>query len=214
MLILASSSPRRQQILRDAGYRFVVQKADVAEIRNARETPADYVRRLAEEKARSARADVGDIVLAADTVVVTDGLILEKPADPADAERMLQQLSGGEHAVLTGICLLSTHRKVVDCASTVVKFAAMDPNEIRDYATSGEPMDKAGAYAIQGLASRYVERIDGCYFNVVGLPVSLVHRHLKTFPGWRTLIGDPINRDASPIPPPRNGILPDPGECG
>jgi septum formation protein len=185
MLILASTSPRRQQILSDAGYLFVVRKTAVSEIRDPGEPPHQYVRRLAAEKASSVECGPDDVVLAADTIVVLDDLVLEKPADSADAERMLRTLSNREHAVLTGICLRAPDRTVVDVASTAVRFGPMDPLEIESYAASGEPMDKAGAYAIQGIASRYVERIDGCYFNVVGLPVSLVHRHLKTFSGWK-----------------------------
>lgn len=185
MLILASTSPRRQQILQDAGYRFTVFGTRVSEVRNSGESPEDYVRRLAAEKAAAAESTPEDVVLAADTIVVIDDMVLEKPADQADAERMLGSLSGREHKVLTGICLMSANRKVIDVASTSVRFVTMQPDEIQAYAASGEPMDKAGAYAIQGLASRYVERIDGCYFNVVGLPVSLVHRHLKTFAEWR-----------------------------
>lgn len=188
MLILASSSPRRQQILRDADYQFEVRIAPVPEVPNAGESPEAYVRRLAREKAAAVEPTTGpgDVILAADTIVVQGDMVLEKPADAADAERMLRVLSGRQHAVLTGICLHSRTKTVVDVASTTVQFAAMEAEEIHEYAQSGEPMDKAGAYAIQGIASRYVERIDGCYFNVVGLPVSLVHRHLKTFEEWRS----------------------------
>jgi len=183
MLILASSSPRRQQILRDAGYQFTLRKTSVPEVPNPGERPIDYVRRLSAEKAASAACGPEDVVLSADTIVVLDDIVLEKPADAADAERMLRALNGRDHTVLTGICLRDAIRQVVDVASTMVRFSTMEPDEIRAYAASGEPMDKAGAYAIQGIASRYVERIEGCYFNVVGLPISMVHRHLKTFSG-------------------------------
>ena len=134
---------------------------------------------MAEQKALAvARAD-DEIVLAADTVVVVGGDVLEKPLDSADALRMLRQLSGREHEVITGICLLSGSHKIVDAATTRVRFVKLSEPEMTAYAASGEPMDKAGGYAIQGLASKFIDRVEGCYFNVVGLPVALVYRHLK-----------------------------------
>jgi septum formation protein len=142
------------------------------------EAPEDYVRRLAEWKALAVEATADEIVLGADTTVVVDGDILGKPEDAADARRMVARLAGRRHQVLTGICLRHGSRNVRDLATTKVWFAGMSEAEIDGYVASGEPMDKAGGYAIQGLASKYVERIDGCYFNVMGLPVSLVHRHL------------------------------------
>jgi septum formation protein len=135
--------------------------------------------RIAREKAGAAVASPGEIVLAADTTVLIHGEILGKPLDAADARRMLRLLSGQRHTVLTGICLRSASRIVEDCAETSVWFAPLSSQEIEDYAASGEPMDKAGAYAIQGLASKFIQRIEGCYFNVMGLPVALVYRHLR-----------------------------------
>ena len=179
MLVLASKSPRRQQILRDAGISFVVRVADVREERDVAESPADYVRRLAGEKAFAVPMNPGEVILGADTVVVVDGLVLEKPRDGADAKRMLGLLSGREHDVITGICLRGESRKIVDLASTRVRFVPLTSEEIEVYGTSGEPMDKAGAYAIQGLASKFIDRVEGDYFNVVGLPVSLVYRRLQ-----------------------------------
>lgn len=179
MLILASSSPRRQEILRDAGIPFTVRKVHVEEVRSPSETPEAYVRRLAREKAAAAGRAGEEIVLAADTIVVHGGTVLEKPSSVEDAARMLRLLSGHCHHVLTGVCLLAPHGEWVETASTKVWFAPLTDPEMQAYAASGEPMDKAGAYAIQGLASKFVERIEGCYFNVVGLPVSLVYRLLK-----------------------------------
>ena len=144
------------------------------------ELPRDYVVRIAREKAHAFGAGPDEIVLGADTTVVVRGEILAKPLDEADAIRMLQMLSGARHEVLTGICLRSADRTIEDCAQTSVWFAPLSAREIADYVGSGEPMDKAGAYGIQGRASKFIERIEGCYFNVMGLPVALVYRHLRT----------------------------------
>jgi len=179
MLVLASQSPRRSEILRQAGIQFTVRIADVDESARRGEIPADYVQRLAVDKASAIQAAPGDTVLGADTTVVIDGEILAKPIDAADARRMLSLLSGRRHDVLTGICLRRGSHIVRDFATTGVVFAAITAEEIEDYVASGEPMDKAGAYAIQGLASKFVERIEGDYFNVMGLPISLVYRHLR-----------------------------------
>ncbi len=186
MLVLASNSPRRQQILRDAGIPHIVRASGIPEELRRGEAPLDYVRRLAEEKAFAVAMHTGEIVLAADTVVVLDEHVLEKPRDAADATRMLKLLAGREHEVITGICLRSESRKIVDAATTQVLFAPLSETEIAEYVRSGEPMDKAGGYAIQGLASKFIDRIDGCYFNVVGLPVALVYGHLKElwYPSW------------------------------
>jgi septum formation protein len=181
VLVLASKSPRRQQILRDAGIPFVVRSADVPEQRRPGESAADYVRRLAQEKAFAVPILPGEIVLGADTVVVVEGEVLEKPADTRDAIRMITLLSGREHEVITGICLRSDTRKIVDTATTRVRFVPLTSEEMETYAASGEPMDKAGAYAIQGLASKFIDRIEGTYSNVVGLPMALVYRCLKEF---------------------------------
>ena len=179
MLVLASKSPRRQQILRDAGVPFGVRSADVEEEREPDESPVDYVRRLAEEKAHAVPMYASETVLAADTVVVIDGEVLEKPSSETDAARMLGLLSGREHEVITGICLRTITRTIIDTATTRVHFVLLTHKEIEAYVATGEPMDKAGGYAIQGLASKFIDRIEGCYFNVVGLPVALVYRHLK-----------------------------------
>jgi septum formation protein len=181
VLVLASQSPRRAEILRQAGIPFVVRSVAVDETPVDGESAEAYVRRLAERKALAVEASPDEIVLGADTTVVVDGEILSKPADTADARRMIGRLAGRRHQVLTGICLKRGSRTVCDCVATQVWFTAMTEAEIDAYAASGEPMDKAGGYAIQGLASKYVARIDGCYFNVVGLPIALVYRHLTSF---------------------------------
>jgi septum formation protein len=177
MLVLASSSPRRREILTNAGIPFTVRIAPVDESCIEGEDPVDYVRRVARSKAAAAPAGPAEIVLGADTTVVVDGAILGKPDDSGDAHRMLEKLSGRRHEVLTGICLRRGADTVVDHAVTGVWFAPMTAEEIAAYVATGEPADKAGAYAIQGIASRYIDRVEGCYFNVVGLPVSLVYRH-------------------------------------
>ena len=178
-LILASQSPRRRELLATAGFSFTVRSHQVEEIRAAGEAPGDYARRLAQAKAEAAWESRGEIVLGADTVVVLGDCVLEKPADAFDARSMLRALSGREHAVITGICLRHAGGAIVDSESTRVHFVALEEREIDDYVASGEPMDKAGAYAIQGLASKFVDRIEGCYFNVMGLPLALVYRHWK-----------------------------------
>lgn len=181
MLILASQSPRRGEILKQAGLAFLVRPAAVDETPRPGEGPDEYVLRVAEEKALAVQAGPEDIVLAADTTVVIDGQMLGKPADAADAMRMLQMLSDRRHEVTTGICLKRGQRMQMDWTTTKVWFAALSEQEIREYVASGEPMDKAGAYAIQGLACKFIDRIDGCYWNVVGLPIALVYRHLRAW---------------------------------
>ena len=177
--MLASQSPRRSEILRQAGIPFTVRVAAVDETPLEGEKPEEYVVRLAELKALAVPAAPDETVLAADTTVVIDGEMLGKPADAAGARRMLERLSGRQHEVITGVCLKRGVEVVRDCAATKVWFAPMSAREIEEYVASGEPMDKAGAYAIQGLASKFIEKIDGCYFNVVGLPVALVFGHLR-----------------------------------
>jgi septum formation protein len=179
MLILASASPRRREILHQAGISFVVRPAHVDETPRAAEPPAEYVNRMARKKAMALSAEPGDIVLGADTTVVTGREMFAKPEDPADAARMLEQLSGRCHTGMTGVCLRAGAQIVEDRAETAVWFAPLSRAEIAEYVASGEPMDKAGAYAIQGLASKFVRRIEGCYFNVMGLPVSLVYQRLR-----------------------------------
>ncbi|HUQ94395.1 MAG TPA: Maf family protein [Bryobacteraceae bacterium] len=184
MLILASKSPRRQEILSAAGIPFVIRTASISEFRQPAEPAPEYVRRLAREKGEAVNGGPLDIVLAADTVVVVGAQVLEKPRDPEDAVRMLGMLAGREHSVLTGIYLRGAGKTVQDLSETRVRFSPLDEQEIRAYVASGEPMDKAGGYGIQSLASKFVEHLDGCYFNVVGLPVSLVYRHLKTLENY------------------------------
>jgi septum formation protein len=179
-LLLASASPRRAELLTAAGIAFDVQPADVDERVLDGETPEGYVRRIAESKARTISARFPNrLVLGADTTVVVDALILGKPQDELDARRMLSALSGRTHQVLTGVCIAGAGHFEMAVSRTAVEFAALDADEIDEYVSTGEPMDKAGAYAIQGLASRFVTRIDGSYSNVVGLPVALVHAMLR-----------------------------------
>ena len=180
MLILASASPRRRELLTQAGLGFTVEAADLNEDRMPNEAAAAYVQRLAEEKAHAVwtlhqNADTPEdplIVLGADTCVVCDGQILGKPVDTADARRMLELLSGRTHAVLTGIAAVTGKGTVDDLEITQVTFNVLKDAEIAQYIASGEPLDKAGAYAIQGYAARWIPRIEGCYFNVVGLPIA------------------------------------------
>jgi septum formation protein len=176
VLVLASASPRRAELLRTAGIPFDVIPADVDERQHEGEEPDTYVCRLASEKAaRVAIAHPGRPVLGADTTVVVDGEVLGKPRDPDDAVSMLGRLSGRSHLVLTGVCLIDAGGGAETAlATTTVEFRPLTPAEIAGYVASGEPMDKAGAYAIQGLAGGFVTRIHGAYDNVVGLPVALI----------------------------------------
>jgi septum formation protein len=179
MLILASASPRRHELLLAAGLPHVVRSSAIPEVQQPSESATLFVQRLAQEKARSVPAEQNDTVLAADTVVSVDGEVFGKPRDDDDAKRMLRALSGRDHFVYTGVCILHGGRIIQDLAATKVSFAVLTEQEIQEYTRSGEPRDKAGAYAIQGWASRFVTQIQGCYHNVVGLPVSLVYSHLK-----------------------------------
>jgi septum formation protein len=178
-LVLASASPRRQEILRFAGIPFTTRIAGIPEDPLPDETPLDHVRRLAGEKAATVPTEPGELILAADTVVLLDSRILGKPAGEDEARLMLALLSGREHEVITGICLKHESMMVVDTERTRVRFVSLTEPEIAEYVASGEPMDKAGAYGIQGRASKFIDRIEGCYFNVVGLPIALVYKHLK-----------------------------------
>src|SRR6267378_356026 len=186
-LILASSSPRRAEILANAGLPFSVLSSAVDESPNPGETPAALVQRLAKAKADLVTArDIGPaIILAADTVVVLDDKILGKPSSVEDARHMLQQLSGRTHSVLTGVALVrlpdGERRQFIE--STLVHFRPITDDELSSYLATEEPYDKAGAYAIQGQAGRYIPRIEGCYFNVVGLPLSRVLTELVSL-GW------------------------------
>jgi nucleoside triphosphate pyrophosphatase len=182
-LILASQSPRRKELLRAAGFDFEVRMPNLVEIPRDDETPREYACRLAREKALvvASAEPPGRLVLGADTVVVLNGCLLEKPQDAPDARRMLAMLSGRTHCVITGVCLARAKDFVEACEyeSTEVTFRTLGETEIAAYVASGEPFDKAGAYGIQGLASKFVSRINGCYFNVVGMPVSRVYGLLK-----------------------------------
>ena len=207
MLVLASGSPRRQDLLRSAGISFVVQPADVDETPLADESARDCAERLAQEKALTVwRKRPNDVVLGADTIVVVDGAILGKPVDPDDAARMLRMLSGHVHEVITGVCVVKAGARPapsqapelprdpeVAAASetTRVTVSLISEDEIQEYVATGEPMDKAGAYAIQGIASRWIPRIEGDYSNVVGLPVALVYRM------WREVAGEGRQRSAT-----------------
>lgn len=183
MLILASSSPRRAELLRAAGIPFQVFPAQVDEAVLKLEPPGEHVRRLAREKADAGFAAHPDaVVLAADTTVLISGEIMGKPRDARDAVRMLRVLSGREHEVLTGVAIVARRGVVVEVARTRVWVNPLSDLEIDEYVATGEPLDKAGAYAIQGLGSRFIDRIQGSYSNVVGLPVSLVYRLLKGYP--------------------------------
>jgi len=189
MLILASASPRRQELLRNARIAFRVQPADVPEVRGDHETPVQFAERLARDKAlaifrslqHSAEFQDGSqpLVLGADTIVVVDGQVLGKPENDQDAFRMLRMLSGRTHEVTTGVCLLSEGVEDVRSETTQVSFDEVGADDILGYIATREPMDKAGAYAIQGVASRWIPRIEGDYCNVVGLPVALVCRMLR-----------------------------------
>jgi septum formation protein len=190
-LILASASPRRAELLTAAGYTFDVVPVDIDEDPEPGEAALDYVRRVAFDKAMASRlANPAAIVLAADTTVTVDGVILGKPADADDARRMLRMLSGREHLVHTGIAVRGgappaeagggdSLTPLVDVATTRVRFLQMGSAEIEWYVASGEPEGKAGAYAIQGRASRFIDWLEGSYSNVVGLPVHLVHALLR-----------------------------------
>jgi len=178
-IVLASASPRRAELLRAAGFEFTVAPADVDESPRPGEPPDRYVRRLAAEKSAAASAPSGAVVLAADTTVVVDGVILGKPRDDDEAATMLRQLSGRAHEVLTGISLRAGALELGRVERTTVLFAALRDEDVAWYVASGEGRDKAGAYAIQGLASRFIRRIDGSHATVVGLPVHAVFELLR-----------------------------------
>jgi nucleoside triphosphate pyrophosphatase len=198
MLVLASASPRRQELLRNAGITFTVQPANVDETPLPRETPRECAERLARDKALAVWRDhPKELVLGADTVVVAGSEMLAKPVDADDAARMLRLLSGRTHEVITGVCLVKAalgsqysaapttsggdrnFELTVAAETTAVTMYEVSDQEILEYVATGEPMDKAGGYAIQGMASRWIPRIEGDYSNVVGLPVALLYRMLK-----------------------------------
>lgn len=180
-LILASASPRRSELLRSAGFTFTTLPADVEEFPRDGESGDSYTRRVALDKARYAWRAVADptaVVLAADTEVVAGGRILGKPRDDADAAAMLRLLSASAHDVLTAVVICANGRELIEVVTTCVWFGAMSDEEIDWYVRTGEPNGKAGAYGIQGAGARFVERIEGSWSNVVGLPIHTVHRML------------------------------------
>jgi septum formation protein len=188
-LVLASASPRRAELLRTAGFTFDVRPADVDETPRPAEPPAAYALRVARDKALAAADGIGDAawILAADTVVVVDGQILGKPSSHPDARRMLSLLSGVVHEVLTAVVVRHGGSETSEVVSTRVRFTKLSPAEIDWYLESGEPDGKAGAYAIQGLGSRFVDWIEGSWSNVVGLPVAAVYRMLGRAPCYAHL---------------------------
>jgi septum formation protein len=179
VLILASASPRRADLLRAAGFEFEVRSSFIDETVRPGELPEAYVRRVAEAKAQAVLPAAGDRpVVAADTVVLLDGRILGKPVDARDAAAMLRALSGRRHQVMTGVTVVVHLQQRTSVEVSDVEFASLSDAEIGWYVASGEPADKAGAYAVQGLASRFVRRVEGSYSNVVGLPVAVVYQML------------------------------------
>jgi septum formation protein len=198
MLVLASASPRRRELLTQAGFHFQIHPAHIPEDPHPNEDPIAYVTRLARQKAETIYGEIVGapglasetwdsktfdqrslIVLGADTTVTLDNHILGKPESPEDAARILRLLSGRTHRVITGIALVSATQQQVAAEVTAVQFLTLSEAEIQAYIATGEPMDKAGAYAIQGYAARWIPRIEGCYFNVVGLPIALVSTLLE-----------------------------------
>ena len=196
MLILASASPRRRELLAQVGYQFEVRPAHIPEDPLPGEDPIVYVTRLAREKAQAVFRELSAqdaipgkerldsqpslVVLGADTTVTLDDTILGKPEDAADAARILRLLSGRTHRVITGVAVVTAERAEVAAEATAVQFLTLSDDEIEAYVATGEPMDKAGAYAIQGRAARWIPRIEGCYFNVMGLPLALVCSMLES----------------------------------
>jgi septum formation protein len=192
MLVLASASPRRRELLTQAGFSFQVHPAHIPEDPHPNEDPIAYVTRLAREKAEAVFAEITKAaasdkrasaplqVLGADTTVTLDNHLLGKPENPADAARMLRLLSGRTHRVITGVALVTANHVEVAAEATAVQFLTLSDQDIAGYVATGEPMDKAGAYAIQGRAARWIPRIEGCYYNVVGLPIALVSTLLES----------------------------------
>ena len=195
-LILASGSPRRRQLLEQIGLTFVVRSSDVDESVSPGLTPAQVVESLSARKGEAVAAEAvpGDLVLSADTVVALDGAILGKPRDRAEAEAMLTALSGRTHQVYTGVTLLQDGRRLTEHEVTAVTFRPLSPGEIAAYVSTGEPMDKAGAYGIQGLGALLVERLEGDYFNVMGLPLCRLGEMLAQF-GVRPLEAAGLRRE-------------------
>ena len=204
-IILASASPRRKELLTSLGLRFSVADSGVDETDDAAENPAKFAADLAIQKAEAVASRMPrSLILGADTVVVVDHRILGKPTDDADARRMLQRLRSRWHRVVTGVAVLDalTGKRAVSVVETRVKMASYSDRDIEEYVMSGEPLDKAGSYAIQGLGGRLVDAIEGCYTNVVGLPVCEVARLFEQF-GITAPAATPVCRDASGAQCPR-----------
>jgi len=183
-LVLASGSPRRSEIMNSVGWEFTKDVPDIDESERPAETPEDYVRRLAREKAETiAPSHPGEIVLAADTTVVIESQIVGKPIDLEDARQMLEMLSGNWHEVLTGIAVMKNGATEIGIERTRVKFAQMSKAEVDFLVDKGDPLDKAGAYAVQAQAALFIEGIEGDYWNVVGLPIGLVYRMVRRAEG-------------------------------
>ena len=180
-IILASASPRREQLLKQIGVSFRVIPSEADESNTAVLRPAEYVKQCALAKAKvvASRVSPADIVIGADTVVALGEVVFGKPSDDADAARMLRQLSGRTHSVWSGLAVLAPQNRYVTAVETKVTLAELSTHQIERYVASGEPMDKAGAYAIQGLGAVFVKRIDGCYYNVVGLPLQVLSGQLN-----------------------------------
>ena len=183
MIILASKSPRRQELLARLGLDFTVMTEDIDETMDPGLPLEREIVRVSEAKARAVqdRVNPGDLVISADTVVCVDGKRLGKPADEEDAKRMLRLLSGRTHTVVSGLCVLRDERCETASVSTAIHFRPLSEREIDAYVASGEPMDKAGAYGIQGLAAIFVDRLDGDYYNVMGLPLCALSELLNRF---------------------------------
>lgn len=180
-IILASASPRRAEILSQLGIPFEVQNADIDEKTDI-QAPHIYVKTLSQKKAEKVFSENPDaVVIAADTTVVFNNEIMNKPKDKEDAFKMLKKLSGNEHQVYTGVTVVDFHKTIIESCCTSVFFKPITDIEIEKYIATGEPMDKAGAYGIQGFGSLFIEKINGCYFNVVGLPISILYEMLKKF---------------------------------
>jgi septum formation protein len=179
-VILATQSPRRIELLRSVGLDFEIFPPRIEEKQLPGYSPVEYVRHMSAEKAHWVSQHVEyDLIIAADTIVTLDGMIFEKPSGHPEAEKMLRTLSDKTHEVITGFCLINNNEEVVDHEISRVTFYPLSENEIRMYLNSDEPFDKAGAYGIQGFASLFISRIEGCYFNVVGFPLGKFYQHLK-----------------------------------
>ncbi|MBR2726834.1 MAG: septum formation inhibitor Maf [Solobacterium sp.] len=179
-LILASQSPRRKELMEKCGLTFEIEAADIDETMDEAEDLREEVQRLAYRKAQHVlERHPSAVVVGSDTIVVVDGEVLGKPKDEEDARQMLRKLSGRSHEVMTGLCILREDRCFTDVSVSTVWFETLDEEEIINYVRTGEPMDKAGAYAVQGIASRYISRMEGDYYAIMGLPLSIVYETLK-----------------------------------